>query len=241
MKTRLLSWLAVLMYGLTSCSMYHPQAVDIPLLTEKGEFRADGTFSLAVTMLPQTPGANTTISYAATDWLAVQAFADFDCERSYYFQGSVGAFKPLGKTVLEGFVGIGRGYGFHEYEYSTQNRLNQIYGHYNIYYGQVDFGWVNLTRVHLDVGGALKVGAFCPDFTDIDFDTRDGSVNSLVFYNNPMLLVEPQFFIRLGGESVKFGLKLGLTSLRAGKTDSGATSGFQYEPLDFGIGINYRF
>lgn len=241
MKTRLLFPLAALMIVLTSCSMYHPQAVDIPLLTEKGEFRADGTFSLAAVMLPQTPGVNATFSYAATDWLAVQAFADYDCEQSYYFQGAVGAFKPFEKTVLEGFAGVGHGYSFHDYEYSTQHRLNQIYGHYNIYYGQVDFGWVDLTRAHIDAGGALKVGAFCPNFTDIDFSTEDGSVNSQVLYNDPMLLVEPQLFVRLGGEHVKVCLKFGMTLIGPDVTRSDGSTGFQYEPFDFGLGINYRF
>ena len=229
--------LLFVLFVLSSCSMYHPQAVDIPLLTTKGEIKADATFSVAATMIPSTPGINTTISYAATDCIAVQGFADYDGETNHYFQGAIGAFKPFNRFVLEGFAGVGVGYSFHQYDYSTQNRRNEIFGNYNIYFGQVDFGWNNLTAVHIDVGGAIKMGAFCPNFVSIDYNTNDETITSQINYDSPLLLVEPQLFFRLGSESFKVCFKFGFTSLGTNKSKAE----FQYEPFNFGLGVNFRF
>ncbi len=75
---------------MTSCIVYHPQTIDIPLIDKKSDLRIDAGISLV-------PSAHGTVSYGLTDKIAVQTFGSIGSDDRYYFQGAVGYFKDLGK------------------------------------------------------------------------------------------------------------------------------------------------
>ena len=63
--------MAILALSTTSCVVYHPHNVDIPLLHEKGELQADASFSLSAPLLA-APALNASIAYAPMDVLGLQ-------------------------------------------------------------------------------------------------------------------------------------------------------------------------
>ena len=125
MKTRfLLVAMAVLA---ASCSVYHPQSVDIPLVDHRGELRADVAVSAStVIILPDAVNLNTTFTYAATDWLAGQLHANYGGD-NYYVQAAPGVYKPIGKRfVLEGYFGAGYGGIDHAVELLPVDRAGAV-------------------------------------------------------------------------------------------------------------------
>ena len=61
-----LALLACLMLG-SSCSIYHPHAVELPMISQKGEVHADGSVAMSGWLLPDVFTLNTTLSYGLTD------------------------------------------------------------------------------------------------------------------------------------------------------------------------------
>ena len=73
-----------------SCIAYRPQVVEIPLIHEKGELQINGSIGLSA---PFGDGyLGTTVSYGATDWLAVQGHANWNGAAGGYGQVAAGAF-----------------------------------------------------------------------------------------------------------------------------------------------------
>lgn len=216
MKTKwLFFWPLAL--AVASCSVYHPQSVDIPLLREKGEVKVDASLSTAcnVVPFPSSAGVSSTVSYAANDWLAVQGFADYDFDKGGYLQGAVGAYRPFENSVLEGFLGYG--YGMADFEQHSNNKMRIVHGNYQQVFGQLNFGFTDLTRANIDVGLGVKVGDFIPSvnrteyrYESDDFDYQhQGEVVGQKQFKDPFLFCEPQLFIRMGSEKVKFSIKMG--------------------------------
>ncbi|OFY62185.1 MAG: hypothetical protein A2V64_00960 [Bacteroidetes bacterium RBG_13_43_22] len=52
---------------MTSCCVYHPQTIDIPLIKKKNDLRVDAGISFV-------PAVHATISYGLTNKIAIQAF-----------------------------------------------------------------------------------------------------------------------------------------------------------------------
>jgi len=231
MKTRVLMLTLLSMALLSSCSMYHPRMVDIPLIKEKNELKIDGNLSASGTIvIPESVDANVTVSYGVTNWMAAQAYVGYNFEKNYYMQGAVGAYKPIDKFVVEGYLGAGFG---HNYVVSKKDEgERRYYGNYNVFFGQLNLGWTDLTAVNIDLGVGLKGGMLFPDFIDATVD-EEGIETVYQTHTTPNPLFEPQVLFRIGSKNLKFSLKAGYVEL--------FDADFYLNPFTLGLGVNYRF
>ena len=86
---------------LSSCSIYHPQAVDIPLIDHAGDSRIDAAASISNTDM----AFNSTYTYGFTDCLAGQVHFNVS-DHMICGQLAGGAYKTIGNNgVLEGYLG----------------------------------------------------------------------------------------------------------------------------------------
>jgi hypothetical protein len=147
-----------------SCVIYHPHNVDIPLLREKGEVDVDANFALSAPLLG-APAFNGTVSFAPLNHVGIQAAVCMSNANSFYMQAAGGGFLPMGdNAVLEGYAGYGFGTSVHKSEISGENSYNKVHGHYNLVFGQVNTGWVNLLGGIFDIGFGFKGGLMMPNF-----------------------------------------------------------------------------
>lgn len=215
MKTKtLLFSVAVVALMATSCSIYHPQAVDMPLINHKGDLRVDANASASVWLiLPDAININATGSYGFTDWFCGQVHANYGGD-NWYLQAAPGAYVSLGgKAVFETYLGVGYGGSNHKDDGDNDTSGSQYYiykGQYLLPYAQFNIGWRNLGPVDIVFG--VKTGVFAPDF-EYNRYHADGTVmeDRYVHYNTPNMLIEPQLQIGLGTDRVKFTTRLGYT------------------------------
>ena len=96
--------MAILAVSTTSCVVYHPHNVDIPLLHEKGELQADASLSLSAPLLA-APAVNASIAYAPMDVLGLQGGISITSPTNLYAQGAAGAYLPFtGSLVMKNGV-----------------------------------------------------------------------------------------------------------------------------------------
>ena len=217
-----LSLVAAAAMAVSSCSIYHPQAVDIPLINHADDVRVDASLGLSTWVIPDVFTLNATASYGFNDWLAGQAHFNYGGD-NLYAQLAPGAYFPLSENaVVETYVGLGLGGAwrdnissshanendtttFHQYGYS---------GNFFLPFAQANIGWHDLTAAHIDLAFGLKLGAYLPDF---DYKKYDDNGNLIVgsdqTYNTANFLVEPQFLFRIGGQRMKFNVKVGFNWL----------------------------
>ena len=226
---------------LTGCSVYHPQAVDVPLINHAGDVRIDAAAALSYWIIPDIATVNATASYGFNDWLTGQVHANFGGD-NYYGQVAPGFYIPLGaRSVFETYVGIGYGGGWRDnvsQENSEKATSNYSFsGHYLLPFVQGNIGWHDLTSLHIDLGFGMKIGGFKPDFDTYDVNgSGDEIAGSRTSYTTNNLLFEPQMVLRLGGEHMKLSLKVGyawLSDLR----DNG--NKFIYDPVTGSIGLTF--
>ncbi len=220
-----------------SCSVYHPQSVDIPLVDHQGELRADVAVSAStVIILPDAVNLNTTFTYAATDWLAGQLHANYGGD-NYYVQAAPGVYKPIGKRfVLEGYFGAGYG-GIDHTKGKTNDSRHRYTGHYLLPFAQVNAGWRRLGPFELGFG--IKAGAFMPKIDYYRFNNAEPpEVTAEEHYSNTNLLLEPQLQIRVGGRDLMFTLRLGYTFLD--KLDD-ETQNLNHDYLTLSAGLGFSF
>lgn len=200
---------------LASCTVYHPQSVDIPLIEHRGEARVDVAANLSTFLFtPNVVSVGATASYGATDWLSAQLHVNGGTG-NYYLQAAPGVYSKWGeKGVVECYAGLGFGGASSEYT-DTPRPTHEYHGRFLLPFVQANGGWRHLGAFELALG--LKVGAFCPDYTYVSFsyddETGAQSVRERTFYDTPNLLVEPQMQVRVGSERLKFTLRLGYTWL----------------------------
>ena len=229
------------------CSVYHPQAVDIPLLEEAGETRAEVSIAASSSVVPDVVTFNATVSHAFNDWLAGQAHINGG-SGVYYAQLAPGAYLPLGeKGILEGYAGIGFG-GSSEHTGTVTPEEADAYsyafhGNYSVPFVQANIGLRHLWIVELAFG--MKVGAYLPNYSYTEFDSN-GEVrpDASVLYRTSSLLLEPQFQLRIGGEHVKFTTRLGFCWLsdmdRNGYLADGS-SNLVHDVVTFSTGLSFTF
>lgn len=208
--------------AVSSCSIYHPQAVDIPLINHADDVRVDASLGLSTWVIPDVFTLNATASYGFNDWLAGQAHFNYGGD-NLYAQLAPGAYFPLSENaVVETYVGLGLGGAwrdnissshanendttiFHQYGYS---------GNFFLPFAQANIGWHDLTAAHIDLAFGLKLGAYLPDFDYKKYDDKGNLIaGSDQTYNTANFLVEPQFLFRIGGERMKFNVKVGFNWL----------------------------
>lgn len=241
MKHRILlvSVASIMMFA-TSCSIYHPQAVDIPLINHQGDLRVDANASASVWLiLPDAVNLNVTGSYGFNDWLSGQVHVNYGGE-NWYVQAAPGTYKTLGgKAVFETYLGLG--YGGSDYENNSSNdtvAATYAYkGTYMLPFVQFNIGWRNLGPV--DIAFGLKSGAFIPNFEYHGYKA-DGTEkpDSYVHYETPNLLFEPQLQLGLGSDRAKFTMRVGYTWM---SDLDHASNKFYHDFLTFGAGVTLCF
>lgn len=239
MRFRLSLLLTILAFGLSSCSVYHPQAVDIPLITHSGDTRIDVSASVSSTiLLPDVFTLNATGTYGFNDFIAGQVHVNGGPD-NFYLQAAPGLYRKLGEhSVLEGYVGMGYG--------GARNRDRSgaewdYEGTYILPFAQMNFGFVDLTAAHIDLGFALKGGAFIPDYTYNKYRVNsDGSTTrTQTLYSTTNVLLEPQAMFRIGGERVKFCLKVGMAWMD--DFYNRGDSHFTMDVITLSAGLTFRF
>lgn len=223
MKRHCLPLAVALLLTTASCSVYHPQAVDIPLINHAGDGRVDvaaGVSSLLI--IPDIVTFGGTVSYGFNSLLAGQAHLNYGGD-NVYGQLAPGAYLPLGEhSVFEGYAGLGAGAAWQSpkpgsyNDGATHSSSRGYSGHFMLPFGQLNIGWHDLGKAHVDFAFGLKVGAFYPDFRmkyyDDDGNLLPASYNPIPeqdpTYNSKSILVEPQLQFRVGSEKVKYCLRV---------------------------------
>lgn len=227
MNIRLLTFGFLIPILMSSCIVYHTQTTDIPLISGKNDLRLDAGVSIV-------PSAHVTASYGLTDKIAIQGFGSIGSSDKYYFQVATGLYKNKGNSrVLELYGGFGYGYGN---AYCDANP-GYLIGDYQLYYGQFNYGKIANELSNFEIGFGIKTGYLRSNLTDenyYDWISETGPYNT---YHDESILIEPIGFIRIGGEKLRFSVKLGGTMIyKFTNTDRY----FPYSKINLGLGVNYR-
>ena len=235
---------------LASCSIYHPQSVDIPLINHQGDVRVDANMSMSAWIVPDAMNLNATGTVGLTDWLSGQLHANYGGDNAYV-QAAPGVYFPLSDNfVMEGYVSFGYGGIWRnadgksdrkEGENSATNK-HSYSGNFMLPFAQVNAGWHDLGRVHFGVAFGLKVGGYMPDFHYDEFDANDNIISGRSeHYTVSNLLVEPQVQVSLGGEHVRWVSRLGFAWLSDVSNSNSSTRTFLNDWMTFGTGIQLTF
>jgi hypothetical protein len=195
---------------LIGCAVYHPQTTDIPLIDHKGDLRIDVGASVI-------PSAHSTISYGLTNKIALQSYGSIGVEDRYYFQFSPGLYKCVNKKVIELYSGFGMGHAN-----TVKNPLSNLpeaikqslFGNYQIYFVQFNWGKNTTESKKLDWGLGLKTGLFHSNLTDGNYYSIYSPETGPFTTNiDNSILVEPIFCLRSGNEKAKFTYKFAFTKI----------------------------
>ena len=227
MKNRILISGILISTLMSSCIVYHPMTTDIPLISEKNDLRVDAGISVV-------PSANATISYGLTDKIAIQGFGSIGYDR-YYFQAATGLYKNKGNSkIFELYGGFGYGYGD---AYNDANPGN-LRGNYQLYFAQANYGKIANELSNFEIGFGIKGGYLHSNLTDKNYYGWISETGPFKTYHDESILLEPIGFIRIGGNRLRFNVKLGGTMIyKFTNTDKN----LPYSYLNLGIGLNYRF
>ncbi len=211
---------------MTSC-VYYSQTTDIPLISEKNDLRVDAGISLL-------PSANASISYGLTDKIAIHAYGSIGPDEKYFFQAATGIYKnKVNNRLLEFYGGYGYGFG-NASKHSLEGNLR---GDYQLYFGQLNYGKIASEVSNLEIGFGIKSGYLRSNLEDqnyYDFSSEKGPYKT---YQDESILLEPVGFIRIGGEKLKFSIKLAGTIIYK---FTNKDKSLPYSVINLGLGINYR-
>jgi hypothetical protein len=211
----------------SGCSVYHPHMVDIPLINKKKDVRFDAGVSTVLLF-------HGTFSYGITKNIAIQTFGSFGESQKYYVHQAIGYFNNLGNNkVMEVYAGYGYGYG-DAYNDANPGALS---GNYSLYFTQFNFGKIDCKSSHTDIGFGIRTGFMHSNFTDTGFYERYYPPASYPLTDDSFIL-EPNAFLRFGGEKFKLSLKLG-TCLIYKFTNKDKS--LPYNMINLGLGFNYSF
>lgn len=199
MKQVIILYSLFILLAISGCCVYNPQPTDIPLINSKHDLRIEAGASLV-------PSVFATVSYGLTKKLAIQAYGLVGSDERHYFQFAPGYFKQIdSKKVMEVYAGYGFGYG-NAYKDAIPGHM---YGDYQLFFSQFNFGISGGKKIKIDYGAGLKAGYLTSNLTDQNyhrFYSEDGPFNT---YDGKDILVEPALFIRIGGEKLKLSIKAG--------------------------------
>ncbi len=227
---------------ISACTVYHPQAVDIPLMTKQGETKIDASCSLSGWIIPDASSFNVTATHAFTDCFAGQAHLNYGGGMGAA-QLAFGAFKPFGEHfVLEGYMGLNSGFVNVDERDDDDDSSGGKYsynGRFNVPFSQMNFGWHDLLDGHFDIGFALKGGAYMPSIHYYEYNS-DGTIRDeeTEHYKKTNLLIEPQFMMRLGPQKVKWIFKAGFCDLN---DIAQGSENFIYDFYTLSMGVHITF
>jgi len=217
-------------FGLIGCGVYTPQTVDIPLINKKNELRADAGISYKEFFY-------VTISYGLTDKIALQTFFNKGAGPGrFFFQNAVGYFRDLGnKKIMEVYSGFAYGHT----DAGNHDVPTRLKGPYQLYFTQFNFGKIDNQFANADFGIGIKAGFLHSNLENLNYFTHYspyfGPYEPLVVNS---FLLEPNVFLRIGGEKLKFSLKLGS---RLHYQFINKDKKLPIDKLNIGLGLNYRF
>lgn len=211
----------------TGCSVMNaPRLADVPLIDHKGDVRV----SASAYVYP-LPGLEATTTVGIFNRMALQLHVDGILSDTY-FHVAPGFFLPLENRVFEVYLGYGHGDG------SVYVDADPVFaeGDFSTLFLQFNYGWKDLGKRHADVGFSLKGGGLYPQFSGSTPDI------SIPYYAEKDILIEPQAFVRWGGEHVKFNLQVGYLYL-PGLLDFNKTheNVFRYCPFMLSSGVTFIF
>ena len=198
---------------LTGCATYYPQVVDVPLIREKGDLRVNAGASWS-------PSVHGTVSYGATDIMAVQMYGSYDFGNRLHLQGALGLFKGFeNKTVIELYGGYGYGNSLHlDYLLSSRD--------YHLPFIQFNIG---KSDPKADYGFGLKAGHLNTYLLSRDDHSPAYRYNDWV--------VEPCVFFRVGKKvkvNVMFKYMWPLSNVISSEY-------YSFNNINVGLGVNLSF
>lgn len=232
-------FLWVLVALLSSCSVYHPQVVDIPLLHEERQVQAHVSASCTEAAI-FAPSVNATISAAITNHLGMQAFADVSSHDHYYAHLAGGCFTMLtDHMVLEGYVGMGFGNGHVNGSrvVGTHTNRDGLTTRFTEEFLQLNWGMVNVANTTLDFGIGVRGGMLDNDTDECCYyehyeEKPDRS------YHEHHLFAEPQVMVRYGWDRLRFSVQYAYGFVQH---EEGVTRHFPIHRSCYSIGLSYRF
>ena len=225
---------------LSSCSIYHPQAVDIPLIDHAGDTRIDVAGSVSNSDM----ALNGTYTYGLTNCLAGQAHFNIS---DHMFCGQVagGAYKTIGNHgVLEGYLGYNAGFVNGESDIEDNSSISSKYkydGNFAVPFGQINIGW---KWPHVDLGLGIKVGSYIPDINYNEYKYDQQGSEQLTFnenYTEKNLLIEPQFIFRVGSEHFKWCFKAQFSKIGSVNSWNIGSTNLTYDTFSISSGLNISF
>lgn len=220
--------LFLLLITASGCGVYQPIPVDVPLISEKNDLRIDAGASVF-------PSVFTTVSYGLTDKIAVQGFGSVGLNGRYYVQAATGFYRKKEENkVLEAYAGYGFGYG-DVYKY---RQPGDLFGSYQLFFGQINVGKIAVgSSSYFEGGFGFKAGYMLSEFTDKYYYDKILETDVYNTYHDRSVLLEPVGFLRVGG-NLKFSAKIG-GALIYKFTHKDLKLPYNY--FNVGLGINYRF
>ena len=234
---------------LASCSIYHPQAVDMPLINHAGDVRVDANLSMSAWLVPDATNLNLTGSVGITDALAGQLHVNYGGDNAYV-QAAPGLYFPVGENfVVETYAGFGYG-GIWRDDDGTSSRkqgegantkTHSYSGKYMLPFVQLNTGWHDLGAVHFGIAFGVKAGAYMPDFHYSEYDAEGALIpDRSEHYTTTNVLIEPQVQIGIGGEHVRWVTRLGYSWLNDVSTEASGTT-FMNDWITVGTGLQFTF
>ena len=237
-KSWIWSWFGFLFviagtFLLASCApIYMPTSPNTPMLTEKGDVKLELNSS--------TSGLEIKGSFALTDNYVVTGLisagsgdADDDTVDNSihrYMEAGFGhSYRPAHYLVIETIAGSGLGYGKGEGRItigeSTSTFMAEgtyikpfLQNNIALQTDAIDFGFVNRLSV-------IQFGSIKRVWGD---EEMNNSPSTPLFW-------EPTLFFQFGWDRIKLAIQYGYSMPIAGEPE------FEWMPLHFGFGINYRF
>ena len=226
-----------------SCSVYHPQSVDIPLIEHVGDVRLDASLGTSWWLTPDAVTLNATGTVGITDKFAGQLHVNYGGD-SYYLQAAPGFYLPFAQVlVFETYAGLGYGGGSRSLiDHKNSDNAVSDYafdGTYFLPFAQANLGVTAWAVMHLDIAVALKAGLFLPDFTYFDVDGSEHEIpGTRQTYDKANFLLEPQVMVRWGGSLFRTNVKVGfcwMSDLSKYETN------FVYDYLTASVGLTFCF
>lgn len=245
-KTTILFLIALVGLTFSSCSIYHPQSVDIPLINHSGDTRIDASLGMSWWVIPSTVTLNGTVTHGFNDWLAGQLHGNYGGD-NYYLQAAPGAYLPLGdNAVLEGYAGVGFGASWSDKVESNSESANSnsfaYDGTFLLPFIQANIGWHDLSRAHIDLALAVKLGAYMPQFSYHELDANGNKMPATDYeYTQSNCLVEPQMLFRIGGETLKFNIRLAMVWLSDLDDSHSSARNFYSDLFSVSTGLTFFF
>ena len=209
----------------TGCSVMNaPRLADVPLIDHKGDVRVSASAYVYPIL-----GLEATTTVGVFNRMALQLHVDGILSDTYFHVAS-GFFLPIENRVFEAYLGYGKGDGS---VYVDAEPISAR-GSFNTLFLQLNYGWKDLGKRHADVGFSLKGGRLFPEF-------RGSTPNTSVsHYTEEDILIEPQAFVRWGGEHVKFNLQVGYLYLpMLSAFNKSHENLFRYSPFMLSTGVTF--